>query len=125
MNLGEYILTSGKQVSFKRCSYFALKPGDIVMFQYDEQARLGMIVSSGRTASGLFLSTQLNSLLNMFLMEGLSMDKFQVAVNILYKNRTRCSYHGSPTILGSLFGQSNFRTFDVSRIKGLYQVLIK
>jgi hypothetical protein len=125
MKLGEFILENPGLVSFRKVSYFGLRPGDIIGFVYQDESRFGIIVSSQRTSSGLFLSTQLNTLLNIFLLESLSEDKFRVVINSLYKNRSRCSYWGSPTILGAIFGKENFRTFDVSKIKHLHEIKIK
>lgn len=125
MEIGEIIVEYAGRVKLRKTSYMGHSPGDIVYFAYEDKARLGMVVSSARTENGIFLSTRLNTLINMFLLEPVSPDTFEAILNILYKNPTKCSYWGSPVVLGSLFGIENFRTFDVSKMSQIHSVEIR
>ena len=104
-------------------SYLGLRPGDLVEFKYQGGLRNGLVVSSRRTSDGMFLSGRNNTLLNIVLLPGLSEAMFSLMVNNLYSNESACTYY-SPKIIGAFLGKQNFRTFNVSKMRGLVRVSI-
>lgn len=104
-------------------SYLGLGPGDLIQFLYPGGARYGLVVSTRTTSSGLFLSTQNNTLLNVVTIESLTDSMFSLMINNLYKNRSACNYY-SPKIIGAFLGKSNFRTFNVARMTDILKVEI-
>lgn len=123
-------LLSEYEYQIHETSFIGLKPGDLVMFDYinnfEVTSRFGIVVRSKRTGvqRGYFLSTRFNTLLNIFLLDSITLDSFEIMINNLYRNRIRCTYKNSPRILGSFLGQDNFRTFNVSKIRNIYSFLI-
>lgn len=119
LDLETYFLEKDKKVSINETSFLGLKPGDLIFFDYQgTPSRLGLVVKSKRTNSGYFLSSRNNTLLNVFLLDSINNGIFDVMINILYKDRNRCTYKNTPRILGSLLG-NNFRTFNVSKISNI------
>jgi hypothetical protein len=125
MQLPDHFLEYEDRLIVKETSYIGLRPGDLVMFNYDGSSRTGLVVRSKRTSTGIFLSTQNNTLLNIFLVESITSGAFELMINNLYRDRIRCTYKNSPRILGAFLGKNNFRTFNVSKIRDLYTILIK
>lgn len=113
----------GYRYRLAQTSYIGLRPGDIVEFRYQGSLRNGLVVSSRRTSDGMFLSSLNNTLVNIVLIPGLSDAMFSLMVNNLYNNESACTYQ-SPKILGAFLGKKNFRTFNVSKIRGLVKVSI-
>tara|TARA_R100001443_G_scaffold67686_2_gene76489 strand:- start:1277 stop:1663 length:387 start_codon:yes stop_codon:yes gene_type:complete len=111
-------------VQVSETSYLGLRPGDIVQITYTGSLRYGLVVSSKRTSSGLFLSSRDNTLLNLVLADSLSDTMFSLMVNNLYNNESACNYN-SPAIIGAFLGKQNFRTFNVSKIRDVLKVTIK
>ena len=107
--------------SARETSYLGVKPGDLIQISYEGGNRQGLVVSSKRTSSGLFLSSKLNPLLNVVLVESISGGMFSLMVNNLYKNRDACNYL-SPNIIGAFLGKENFRTFNISKIRDLLTI---
>ena len=125
VDLNSYFLENDKQVFIHETSFLGLKPGDLIFFDYqDGSSRLGLVVKSKRTTSGIFLSSKNNTLLNVFLLDSINNGIFDVMINILYKDRNRCSYLNTPKILGSLLG-NNFRTFNVAKITNILNFQIE
>lgn len=113
----------GYRYRMTQTSYLGLRPGDIVEFKYQGTLRNGLVVSSKRTSDGMFLSTTNKTLMNIVILPGLSEAMFSLMVNNLYGNESACKYH-SPNIIGAFLGKQNFRTFNVSKIRGLIKVNI-
>lgn len=113
----------GYRYRLSQTSYVGLRPGDLVEFKYQGSLRNGLVVSSRRTSDGMFLSNLNNTLVNIVLIPGLSDAMFSLMVNNLYNNESACTYQ-SPKILGAFLGKQNFRTFNVSKIRGLVKVSI-
>ena len=121
----EYIAENEKEFSINETSFYGLKPGDLITFDYEGKHRgFGLVVKSKRAPSGYFLSSSNNTLLNVFLLGAVNNGIFDVMINILYKDRSRCTYKGTPRILGSLLGR-NFRTFNVSKIINILNFTIR
>jgi hypothetical protein len=125
MQLPDHFLEYEDRLIVKETSFIGLRPGDLVMFNYNGSSRVGLVVKSRRTSSGIFLSTQNNTLLNIFLVESITSGAFELMINNLYRNRLSCTYKNSPKILGAFLGKDNFRTFNVSKIRDLHTILIK
>lgn len=102
----------------KEVSQFGLRPGDLILFDYEGSRRLGIILSSKRTSSGIFLSTRNNTLLNVLQLTSLSLTMFRIVVNNLYKKENRCKYH-SRNILQVFSGKESFRTFNLAKTRNI------
>jgi hypothetical protein len=113
----------GYRYRMSQTSYLGLKPGDLIQFRYSGSSKYGLVVSSKRTSDGMFLSTRNNTLLNVVVLPGLSESMFSLVVNNLYENESACNYY-SPKIIGAFLGKQNFRTFNVSKIRGIIKVQI-
>lgn len=113
----------GYRYRLSQTSYLGLKPGDLIQFRYSGSSKYGLVVSSKRTSDGMFLSTRNNTLLNVVVLPGLSESMFSLVVNNLYENESACNYY-SPKIIGAFLGKQNFRTFNVSKIRGIIKVQI-
>jgi len=109
---------------FVETSYLGLRPGDLIQLTYDKSFRYGMVVSSRRTTDGMFLSSRNNTLVNVVLVNSLSEAMFSLMVNNLYNNENACSYY-SPRIIGAFLGKSNFRTFNVAKMRDILKVVIE
>lgn len=110
---------------FIAVSLTGIKAGDLIYFDYDNSSRLGLVVKSQRTGiKGHFLSTQDNTLLNVFVLESLTSGMFEIIINNLYRNRVRATYKNTPRLLGVFMGKDNFRTFNAARIKNLYNIIL-
>jgi len=115
-------------------SYLGVRPGELVIFEYiklsDEGGqsmvgtRLGIVVASQRTSSGLFISTRSNNLMNVFLLDQLSEDLFSLVVNNLYNKEYRCTYKRAPKVLAAFMGKKNFRTLNVRYLKSFRKINI-
>lgn len=104
----------------KGVSKLSLLPGDILMINSEEYgSRLVLVVKSERTSTGQFISTRNNLLLNVFQLDLITLDMFKIVVNILYKNRTKCTYKNTPKILGAFLKETSFRTLNVRKIISL------
>lgn len=115
--------------SISNFSYLGLRPGDLIIFDYDRDSRtysprLGLVVASRRGPNGSFMSTRNNNLINVFLLNSLSEALFELIVNNLYGKATKCTYKGAPKILGAFMGRNNFRTFNSAIIGSLKKVTI-
>ena len=112
-------------------SYLGVRPGDLVIFQYSGPSdqptfgtRLGIVVASRRTSSGLFISTRSNNLMNVFLLDQLSENLFSLVVNNLYNKEYRCTYRRAPKVLAAFMGKKNFRTLNVRYLKSFRKINI-
>ena len=120
----EYLQPYEGSFSLKEVSYLSLKPGDIIIFNYEDgDRRIGLVVSSQRTSTGVFLSTRNNQLLNVVEVESLSQGMFDAMINTLHKRVRRCSYY-SKRILGAFLGRESFKTFNVAYIRNILDLSI-
>ena len=110
--------------SLRETSYLGLRPGDLIQITYNGSSRQGLVVSSKRTSSGLFVSSRFNALLNVVLLDSISEGMFSLMVNNLYKNSNACNYN-SPNIIGAFLGKKNFRTFNTSKLTDLINIDIQ
>ena len=121
-DLGEALLTYNYRTT--ETSYLGLRPGDLIQVSYEGSIRYGLVVSSRRTTGGLFLSSRYNTLLNLVLINGLSLAMFSMMVNNLYNNENACNYY-SPAIIGAFLGKQNFRTLNVAKVRDILKVTIE
>lgn len=98
-----------------------IKAGDVLLVSYpdDYEYRLILVVGS-KYGSGVYSSTRGN-----FLMTGFKLTSSKVINKLVldrfYKNRL-ANYQDFKAVLGSLFGLLTYRTYDLSKIKELFQV---
>jgi len=111
---------SGYSFRGRETSYLGLRPGDVIQFGYMGSLRLGVVVASRRTSSGIFLSSR-SVLMNVVLLEGLSEGMFTILVNNLYNNDYVSDYRNLPTIRGFVKSH-NFRTFKVGYMSDIITV---
>lgn len=126
MKILQYLSESYQDRLFLRGTpSLGLFPGDILRFNYsDGTERLGLVVKSKRAPNGKFLSSRNNLLLNIFLLEDISLPMLDVIVNTLYRDKNRCSYSNSPKILGAFFTRDSFRTFNLKKVSRIYKIEI-
>jgi hypothetical protein len=105
-------------------SNLGLKPADIILFNYNGSSRIGIVVASKRTSTGIFLSTRANTLLNVFLIDQLSSSLFKLVVDNLYNQEVRCTYSRAPKVLSSFLKKQNFRTFNTNEMVDTRKVII-
>jgi len=110
----------GYNLTAKETSYLGLRPGDIIQFRYPS-TRLGVVVASARTSSGIFLSPRNNLLMNVILLDRLSEGLFSVIVNNLYNNDYVSNYTNMPIITGFTKSDS-FRTFKVGSMSDIIKL---
>lgn len=123
-------------------SYVGLEPGDIILFNYLKvndpgsgrpvvlpskatPTRLGIVVTSNRTSTGHFLSTNNNVLLNIFLLDTLTKSFYKVVVNTLYLDEKRCDYYRKPKFLEGYLKKQNFRTLNINYTRNIRKVIIE
>ena len=122
--LDNFLVPYKDRMSVHETSWMGLQPGDLVQFYYiDGGVRFGLVVSSRRTSSGIFLSTRNNTLLNIVEIESLTDSMFSLMINNLYQNRDACNYY-SRRVLGAFLGKDNFRTFNVAKLTNVTKVSI-
>lgn len=120
----KYLQPYSGKIKLFRTSYLGVQPGDLIFFNYsDGSKRFGLVVSSSRTSSGIFLSTRNNTLMNVFQIEGLSDAMFDIVVNNLYKNVEVCSYYNKRML--RVFFKEDFRTFNVAEMSNITSIGIK
>lgn len=120
----KYLQPYSGRIKLLRTSYLGVQPGDLIFFNYsDGSKRFGLVVSSSRTSSGIFLSTRNNTLMNVFQIEGLSDAMFDIVVNNLYKNVEVCSYYNKRML--RVFFKEDFRTFNVAEMSNITSIGIK
>mgnify|MGYP003631228612 FL=1 len=122
--LDNFLVPYKDRMSVHETSWMGLQPGDLVQFYYIAGGvRFGLVVSSRRTSSGIFLSTRNNTLLNIVEIESLTDSMFSLMINNLYQNRAACNYY-SRRVLGAFLGKDNFRTFNVAKLTNVMKVSI-
>ena len=102
-------------------SYLGLRPGDLIQVTYSGFVRYGLILSSRRTSSGMFLSTRGNGLVNFMDIAGLSDAMFSLMINNLYNNESACKYR-SRIILSAFLGKQSFRTLNKAKMTNILKV---
>jgi hypothetical protein len=81
------------------------------------------VVSSSRTSNGRFVSSKKNILLNVVDITGESAPT-EVIFNFFYKNRLNSTYSEGSKVLSMILGKENFRTFKVTGIDNLTEILV-
>ena len=106
----------------------SMVPGDIYIFSYDNfkpgswvsDYRIVLLVSC-RRGPGYFRSSRGNLLVSAYEIDLLG-DSFEVLVNNLYKKRVIADYYKITRALDRFLGESKYKTFDLSRMRDLYEV---
>ena len=103
-------------VSLKPCSPGSMLPGDIVTFSYDGQfgSRRLLVVSTERASRGNYLSSRGNRLLCTYELEE-TLPGLTMVINSFYKQR-RTNYNRMRNTMDKVFGVTNFKTFNFSKI---------
>jgi hypothetical protein len=109
-----------------------INPGDLFIFAYDPLKGDGYqhhyratIIVSTRRGSGYFRSSKGNMLISCYEISHLGPDGIDVLLNQLYKKRKVADYYKISRALDRYLGESSFKTFNLSRIRNLYEVEIK
>jgi len=105
-------------------SKLGLKPADIILFDYEGSKRFGLIVSSSKAPLGMRLSTRLNVLLNVFLIDSLTDSMFFLTLDNLYGKESRCTYERAPTIISSFISKDRFRTFILKKASDIKKIIM-
>jgi len=126
----ERVKYSGYTIS--ETSYLGLRPGDLIQFKYGygpRSTRYGIILSSGRASSGLFLSRLLNSLYNVLVCEGLEEGMFLSLLNTMYGKESKATYSMAKSVAALETSPStgkpyvkDFRTLNVSTLFDILKV---
>jgi hypothetical protein len=111
-------------------SYGFISPGDVLAFDYVYIDRSGvskgdyvtvLVVSTDR-GHGIFTSTKNNKLLSCFILDTVSDSVLPMVLTNIKDTRKEISYYSLKKSLSSLFGIWNFRTYDLSKIRGLQKI---
>ena len=89
---------TGKSIS--EVPYGGLRPGNLIEFRYGYGGgrRFGIVLSSQRTSSGLFLSNLNNSLYNVLSCETLDEDTNLSLLNTMYGKESKSTYAEATTV---------------------------
>jgi hypothetical protein len=103
-------------INLRPCSPGSMLPGDIVTFSYDGQfgSRRLLIVSTERASRGNYVSSQGNRLLCAYELEE-TLPGLTMVINSFYKVR-RTNYSKMKNTMDKVFGVTNFKTFNFSKI---------
>jgi len=122
-----------KDYSISETSYLGLRPGDLIEFTYGYGGgrRYGIVLSSGRTSSGLFLSGLYNSLNNVLVCEGLDKGVFLSLLNTMYGKESKSTHSiaksVAPLEISPTTGKAfvrDFRTLNVFYLSDILKVTI-
>ena len=125
MNRGLTSLLAKRLLRFGRysvdeTSYLGLRPGNLIEFTYGGVRRHGIVVSSRRTSSGIFLSTLDNPLYNVLVCESLDDASFDKLLNTMYGKDNSATY---AKVKSMNFGDK-FRTLKVTVLRDIYKVIL-
>lgn len=111
-------------------SYSYINAGDVLSFDYRYVDKTGagkgdyvtvLVVSTNR-GNGVFTSTKNNKLLSCFVLDTVSESVLSISLAKLANQNI--SYNNLKNSLSSIFGIWNFRTYDLSKIRGLQKINI-
>ena len=111
-------------------SHGYISPGDILFFGYSyvdkdkiqKSQYVTVLVVEVDRGPGIFISTKNNKLLACYILDFISDGVLTPVLLSLYKNKTIISYRNIKSSLSSIFGSSNFRTYDFNKISGLQKI---
>jgi hypothetical protein len=112
------------QISLIPKSSGYISPGDVLSFTYEGGPRVFVFVVKVKRGHGVFLSGRGNLLVACF---KLTTTAPQISANVLktlYKNRRAASYANVQRGLEAIFGPNSFRTYNLSKVNGLVEILI-
>jgi hypothetical protein len=109
-------------ISLKPCPPGSMLPGDIVTFSYDGQfgSRRLLVVSTQKGSRGNYLSSRGNRLLCTYELEE-TLPGLTMVLNSFYKQR-RTNYSRMRNTMDKVFGVTNFKTFNFSKIGTSFKV---
>ena len=111
-------------------SYSYINAGDVLSFDYRYIDKSGagkgdyvtVLVVSTERGDGIFTSTKNNKLLSCFILDTTSESVLSMVLSNLHDKKI--SYKNVKASLSSIFGSWNFRTYDLSKIRGLQKIKI-
>lgn len=112
------------QISLIPKSSGYISPGDVLSFTYEGGPRVFVFVVKVKRGHGVFLSGRGNLLVACF---KLTTTAPQISANVLktlYKNRRAASYANVQRGLEAIFGPNSFRTYNLSKVGGLVEILV-
>lgn len=104
-------------------SISSMSPGDLLIFTYNEVSRFVLVISCAR-GRGTFLSSKRNILVSCIQLN-LTSPSSSIILRALYKNVKGADYQRLNRSLHSLFGRSNFRTFQLTKMKQIDEVVLE
>jgi len=109
-------------VKLVSCTPGSMLPGDIVTFSYDGQfgSRRLLVVSTDKGRRGNYLSSRGNRLLCTYELNE-TVSSLSMIFSSFYKQR-RTSYGRMKNTLDQVFGVTNFKTFNFSKISSSFKI---
>lgn len=102
-----------------------LKPGDLITFSYESiwRARRLLVVGTKHAPRAKYISGKGNYLLCCYELDE-SLPGMSMVFSSFYKNRS-VNYSKMPKTLNTVFGVTNFKTFNIDKIESLFEVALK
>ena len=109
-------------VKLMACSPGSMLPGDIVTFSYDGEfgSRRLLVVSTSRASRGNYLSSRGNRLLCVYELSE-TIPSLSMVFLSFYKQR-RLNYGRMNKTMDKIFGITNFKTFNFSKIANSFKL---
>jgi len=113
-----------------------IQAGELFLFTYHRPpttevsfrkptSRVILVVQIKRAVDGLFISTQNNPLVSCFNIDQASPATIRIILRALYKRRRRASYYSTVSLsLKKLLGVDKYRTYNLTRMGNLQQILV-
>lgn len=128
-------LNNYTKFNFVATTWVGLRPGDLIIFNYTAPLkvtknttlgrRVGLVVKSRKSHNlGYRLSSKLNTLLNIYLIDNLSPAMIDLVINNLYQNRGRATYNNTPKVLDAFLNKKNFRTLNCKWVQSIIELHI-
>lgn len=112
------------EINLKMSTAQMLHPGDIATFYYKGdslfRSRRFLVVSTGKNPSGKFISSRGNYLICAYdLTAKETLPGLVMIFNSFYKKR-KSTYETLDRFMNSIFGGSNFKTFDSKKMSSIF-----
>ena len=109
-------------ITLKSCNPGSMLPGDIVTFSYDGEfsSRRLLIVATEKASRGNYVSSRGNRLLCAYELSE-TLPGLTMVINSFYKRR-RTNYSRMRNTMDQVFGVTNFKTFNFSKIGTSFKI---
>ena len=107
-----------------------MTPGNVLVLDYPEDGKRALVqrvvlLVRIKRGHGIFISSQNNLLVACFQLNAKSATVVEIIMENLYKKRRRSSYYGKiKESLVSLLGIDSFKTFNLNKMRSIYQVYL-